>query len=233
MDRNSNKKLAAFSFFSILVLVIGIVTAILSATLAFFKAEENAIWSRICLWSGVVLIVIGVIAVLVCIGMYRHADKLQKKMDLEQEQLKTVPQAEVTYIPSREAYDHVNMGQYQSVEEKFDQISKMDKTQFVIYVARLFSRNGYQVKLTPVVDNHDVDLLVEKRGVTYAVGCLISSRILCKEDVVGVKNGRAYYGVNNSIALTNTYFDRTALEYAKAERISLIDRNVLAEDFMN
>ncbi|MCH5152274.1 MAG: restriction endonuclease [Clostridiales bacterium] len=142
-------------------------------------------------------------------------------------------EGDVTYIPSKEAYQSINMGQYQSVEEKFDQISKMDRTQFVIYVARLFSRKGYQVKLTPVMDNHDIDMLVEKMGVTIAVGCLLSSRILCKEDIVCVKNGRSYYGVNNSMALTNMYFDRTALDYAKAEHMSLVDRNILAEDFMN
>ena len=176
-----------------------------------------------------------------------EAERLDKEeaarkaaLDHEQEHLGQPVQAtplqfegNVTYIPSREAYQSINMGQYQSVEEKFDQISKMDRTQFVIYVARLFSRKGYQVKLTPIMDNHDIDMLVEKMGVTIAVGCLLSSRILCKEDIVCVKNGRSYYGVNNSMALTNMYFDRTALDYAKAEHMSLVDRSILAEDFMN
>ena len=178
-------------------------------------------------------------------------EEAQRKAELEREQerlgqpLQAAPvqpmvvtspvqlEGDVTYIPSKEAYESINMGQYQNVEEKFDQISKMDRTQFVIYVARLFSRKGYQVKLTPVMDNHDIDMLVEKMGVTIAVGCLLSSRILCKEDIVCVKNGRSYYGVNNSMALTNMYFDRTALDYAKAEHMSLVDRNILAEDFMN
>ena len=139
----------------------------------------------------------------------------------------------ITYIPSKEAYDFVIMGQRQTLDEKFHEISKMDKTQFVVYVARLFSRKGYQVKLTPVVDNHDIDLLVEKMGVTIAVGCILTNKVLCKEDIVSVKNGRSYYGVNNSMALTNMYFDKTALDYAKSEYMSLVDRNILASDFMN
>ena len=176
----------------------------------------------------------------------REREVAERKAELEREQARlgapvqsvvvTSPmqlQGDVTYIPSKEAYESINMGKYQTLEEKFDQISKMDRTQFVIYVARLFSRKGYQVKLTPVMDNHDIDMLVEKMGVTIAVGCLLSSRILCKEDIVCVKNGRSYYGVNNSMALTNMYFDRTALDYAKAEHMSLVDRNILAEDFMN
>ena len=139
----------------------------------------------------------------------------------------------VQYIPSMEAYEFINMGKYQTLDEKFDQISKMDRTQFVIYVARLFSRKGYQVKLTPVVDNFDIDLIVEKMDVKIAVGCLLANKVLCKEDITRVRAGKNHYRVNNCMALTNMYFDRSALEYAREEKMSLVDRNILAEDFMN
>ena len=139
----------------------------------------------------------------------------------------------VQYIPSMEAYEFINMGKYQTVDDKFDQISKMDHTQFVIYVARLFSRKGYQVKLTPVVDNYDIDIIVQKMDVTIAVGCLLTNKVLCKEDITCVREGKNHYRVNNCMALTNMYFDRTALDYAREEKMSLVDRNILAEDFMN
>ncbi len=138
----------------------------------------------------------------------------------------------VRYISSESVYEFVRMGDRQSVEEKFNEISKMDKTQFVIYVARLFSRRGYQVKFTPVVDNHNVDLLVEKMGVTIAVGCLLTSKVLCESDIRGVYEGSARYAVSNVMALTNMYFDKTAVDFAKRQRMSLVDRNILAEDFM-
>ena len=139
----------------------------------------------------------------------------------------------VMYMPSMEAYDFVNMGRYQTLEEKFEQISRMDHTQFVIYVARLFALKGYQVKLTPVIDNYDVDLVVEKMDVRIAVGCLLANKVLCKEDITCVRKGKDHYPVNNCMVLTNMYFDRTALDYAREEKISLVDRNILAEDFMN
>lgn len=145
----------------------------------------------------------------------------------------TLVGANVQYVPSMEAYQTINMGKYQTLDEKFDQISKMDRTQFVIYVARLFSRKGYQVKLTPVVDNYDIDLLVGKGDVTIAVGCLLTNKVLCKEDVTCVRKGKDHYNASHCMALTNMYFDRTALEYARAEKMSLVDRNILAEDFMN
>ena len=139
----------------------------------------------------------------------------------------------VQYIPSMEAYEFINMGKYQTLDEKFEQLSKMDHTQFVIYVSRLFSRKGYAVKLTPVVDNFDIDLIVEKMGVTIAVGCLLANKVLCKEDITCIREGKDHYHVQNCMALTNMYFDRTALEYAREEKMSLVDRNILAEDFMN
>lgn len=139
---------------------------------------------------------------------------------------------EVTYIPSQEAYQFVQMGAAQSVEDKFEQISRMDKTQFVVYIARLFSSKGYSVKLTPVMDNHDVDLLVEKSGVTLAVGCLLTNRVMTADDIKSIVAGKAFYPVTGCLALTNTFFDRSALDYARAQGMSLVDRNIIAQDFM-
>ncbi|MCH5153519.1 MAG: restriction endonuclease [Clostridiales bacterium] len=265
-----HKKLATFSFFSLLILVVGVILAVVYLTM--FKGQTN-MGSVILMWASIGLLALGFILTLICIVLFRIADLRDKKRKdemldnfvaetagLEEEQPPVehhadsadeqdpapapapvqnapvgtyiVDASNVTYIPSKEAYDFVMMGQYQTLEQKFEEIGKMDKTQFVIYVARLFSRKGYQVKLTPVVDNHDIDLLVEKMGVTIAVGCILTNKVLCRDDIVCVKNGRSYYGVNNSMALTNMYFDRTALDYAKEEHMSLVDRNVLAEDFM-
>lgn len=143
-----------------------------------------------------------------------------------------VPEEKVRYIPSENVYNFIHMGDRQSVEEKFNEISKMDKTQFVIYVARLFSRKGYQVKFTPVLDNFDIDLIVEKMGVTIAVGCILTTKVLCESDIKCIKEGSVRYPVSNVMTLTNMYFDKTAVDFAKRERMSLVDRNILAEDFM-
>lgn len=234
-------KLAVTSFFAVLIFTVGVALDVLYCVLPFFKSEGGALWGKVCIYGGIALTAVGLVMVIVCIALYRRADKKEalakkQRMEMLEKQAEALANAQsegVTYVPAQEAANIVTVGAYQTLEEKFDQISKMDKTQFVIYVARLFSRKGYQVKLTPVIDNHDIDLLVEKMGVTIAVGCLISSRILTKDDIVRVRDGRLYYNVNNCMALTNMYFDRTALEYAQVERISLVDRNLLADDFMN
>ena len=196
-------------------------------------------------YAGIVLAVIGFIALLACLVKQRKFNKEQARQEAEQEQQQAALQSQadfgnggevqqpVRYVPSENVYQFVNMGERQSIEEKFNEIAKMDKTQFVIYVARLFSRKGYQVKFTPVINNHNVDLLVEKLDVTIAVGCILSQKVLTEGDIRCVVDGSRYYHANNVMALTNTYFDRTAVDYAKRERMSLVDRNILAEDFMS
>ena len=126
----------------------------------------------------------------------------------------------------------IHMGERQSTEEKFAEIAKMDKTQFVVYAARLFGYRGYRVKFTPVIDNYGVDLLVEKMGVTIAVGCVLSDKVLSAQDVAPVAEGRRYYHASAVMVVTNSYFDRSALDYAKQNNLSLVDRNVLSQDFM-
>ena len=249
-------KISVFAFFSILIFVLGLALAIVAATLPYFKQAENLQLRIILIYVGLGVLGVGIILIIVAIAIFRYYDKHPEKLQerngriitYQQPAPEVMPDAvaqldnkdtntgigpSVQYIPSMEAYEFINMGKYQTLEEKFDQISKMDHTQFVIYVARLFSRKGYQVKLTPVVDNFDIDLIVEKMGVTIAVGCLLANKVLCKEDITCVREGKNHYHVNNCMALTNMYFDRTALEYAREEKMSLVDRNILAEDFMN
>ena len=253
MSSNRHKKLAVFSFLSLITFLIGVILIV--AYIAVFRTRGGNL-ANIIMWAGIVLDAIGFVSVLICIICYRHVERkdtqrkdeaLDKFIDgterkdksesakssgKNQQTAEDIDASKVTYIANKEDYEFVVMGQYQTIDEKFNQIGKMDKTQFVIYISRLFSRKGFQVKFTPIMDNHDVDLLVEKMGVTIAVGCMLSSKVLSKDDVARVRDGGAYYGVSNTMALTNMYFDRDALEYAKAEHVSLVDRNILAEDFM-
>ena len=257
-NKNSkHKKLAVFSFISILIFVVGVILTVVYVVI-YKKLAYNV--GMALQWAGIGVSSFGFILTLICIVLFQIADArdrhpkeepveqkpkkepekvVEKKVEEPKPAANTTPNVliadspSVTYIPSREAYDVIVMGQCQTLDEKFNEIGKMDKTQFVVYVARLFSRKGYQVKLTPVVDNHDIDMLVEKMGVIIAVGCLLTTKILCKEDIVCVKEGNSFYGANNCMVLTNMYFDKSAFDYAKQEHMSLVDRNILAEDFMD
>ncbi|MBQ9125569.1 MAG: restriction endonuclease [Clostridia bacterium] len=219
---------------SIIMLFFGVAAILLSAF--FFSKElvnnpalEPA--NTYCFFIGMGLCTVAVIVFIFAISSANKQRAKRKSQPISGGV--ELDSSKVTYIPSQEAPTFIEMGGRQTIEEKFNQIAKMDKTQFVIYVARLFSRKGYQVKLTPVFDNFGIDMLVEKMGTIVAVSCVLTNKILGATDIQPVLEGQTHYPVSNAMVLTNMYFDRSALEFAKSNKISLVDRVILTEDFMN
>ncbi len=227
---------AKYIVLAVLLFVVGLAAIVLPRV--FSNVFTEPLFVTILLVVGLVLIFVGLLCLVVGLveksknkkGVVAH-DSADGAVAPDQAAYE-VSEEKVRYVPSENVYNFIHMGDRQSVEEKFAEISKMDKTQFVIYVARLFSRKGYQVKFTPVIDNYNVDLLVEKMGVTIAVGCVLTTKVLGEGDIRCILQGSAHYPASNVMALTNTYFDKTAVDFAKHERMSLVDRNILAEDFM-
>ena len=209
---------------------------------------DNLVYT-IMMYGGIAVVAIGLIVLLagVIAGLRRRAggEKSTAKtpvVDTAPEQVAEVEfdldgstnyNGQTTYVPQTDTYEFVTVGRRQSVDEKFDQIAQMGKTQFVIYIAKLFSLKGYEVQLTPVIENNHIDMIVKRDGVARAVGCLIASKVMCQEDIVPVYEGKSFYAVDGVMAVTNMYFDRTALNYAKERKMSLVDRNILVEQFMN
>ena len=237
--------------FAIILLFFGVVAILLSV---FFFSKEMVINPALepintyCFFIGMGVCALALLIMIIAISSGIKRNKKQKAKQHSASQPTDVPTdvevsldsptttsggTTVTYVPSQEAPTFIEMGSHQTLEEKFEQIAKMDKTQFVIYVARLFSRKGYQVKLTPVFDNYGVDMLVEKMGVIIAVSCVLTNKILGASDIQSLADGKTHYPASNAMVLTNMYFDRTALDFAKANKISLVDRVILSEDFMN
>ena len=246
---NNNKSKGRYKAieFAIILLFFGVV-AILASVLFLSKEMTNnpalVPINTYCLYIGIGLSVIAVLVLVIAIASGAKGKKKQvvqqpaepeviNDVEVSLDGPTTTGGTTVTYVPSQEAPAFMEMGSCQSVEEKFEQIAKMDKTQFVIYIARLFSRKGYQVKLTPVMDNFGIDMLVEKMGVIIAVKCILTNRVLSDADVETVNEGKSHYPASNAMVLTNMYFDRSAVDFAKANKISLVDRVILTEDFMN
>lgn len=240
MGKKVKRTAAKACVISSVILALGIAAVVSAVVLPALQTADNAVAMEICLLAGLALVLAGIIALCVSVAVHRARVRKSRKPQAERMQdaeaqldgSATYNGKQVNYLPNMQAYERVNMGKFQSLDDKFDQIARMDRTQFVIYMTRLFSRNGYQVKLTPVTDNHSVDLIIERDGVSIAVGCILSDKILGQKDISPVTEGKIYYQVKNSMVVTNMYFDRTALDYAKAEHITLVDRNILAEDYM-
>lgn len=238
---------------ALVALIVGVLMffvggAVLGFSLMLGSNDPENVVYKIMMYCGIAFVAIGLITLLVgvIVGLRRRAGGSKPT---KTSALKTAPEqvadvefsldgsttynGQTAYVSQTDTYEFVTVGRRQSADEKFDQIAKMGKTQFVIYVAKLFSLKGYEVQLTPVIENNNVDMIVKRDGVTRAVGCLIASKVMCKEDIVPVYEGKSFYNADGVMAVTNMYFDRTALNYAKERKMSLVDRNILVEQFMN
>lgn len=119
----------------------------------------------------------------------------------------------------------------QTVTEKLQQMAQMDHTQLVCFMAKLYSYQGYSVKLTPVVDNFGVDFITEGAQGQSAVFCMHSQEVTAEELAV-VPFGVDNYPVERAIAVTCGTFDRSAKKFAKRNKITLVDKKILASKFL-
>ena len=196
---------------------------------------DNKSLFDIIMYVGIGVAVLGIILLISGIAVGKSGSKSKPQQSSEQAYIERVDDRllEPTQVYQPESYEFVAVGRKQSTEEKFNEIGKMGKTQFVIYMCKLFSLKGYEVTYTPVAENNNIDLIVKRDGVTRAVGCLLANKVMCEEDVKPVYEGAAFYEVDGVAVVTNMYFDRTALGFAKSRKITLIDRTILIEQYMN
>ena len=228
------KRIAAKSAICLVLAALGIAGCV---SWFFLPQSLDIMWKYVILATSGALFLSCVIALAVLYGkMNKKPEPVKEEQDVIDVNVEDNGSgghvATVTYPAENNTYRFVNMGQRQSVEEKFEQIALMDKTQFVIYCARLFGLNGYSVKITPVLSNRSVDLVVEKGGETIAVGCVKSDRLLSEQDVRPVAEGSAFYNTSKSMVFTNMYFDKTAVAYAAAHNVALVDRTVVIQNYM-
>lgn len=228
----------------ILLVFIGGSALAVSLMLNDGNADSKTLYDAI-MYSGIGLAALGVIIIVVAIVTGKSGASKKKSGASKNPSEEHIADVEMhldgsatysgapSYVPETETFEFVTVGRRQSVDDKFDQIGKMGKTQFVIYIAKLFSLKGFEVQLTPVIENHGIDMIVKRDGVSRAVGCLLSNKVLCQADLVPVRDGESFYGVHGCMIITNMYFDRTSLDYAKENKITLVDRNILAEQYMN
>lgn len=126
----------------------------------------------------------------------------------------------------------------QTTEHKLLELEKMDDLQFEFYICKIFQLKGFNVKFTPVADDYGADLIVERQGAATAVRCrlvngkgadaLLGSGVV-EETLLALK----YYPCDDAMVITNGYFTKEAARRASRTKITLVDRNLLIEAFLN
>lgn len=106
-------------------------------------------------------------------------------------------------------------------------IDTMTGEEFEEYLQLQFIKLGYKAKLTPLKADYGADLVLKKSGVKTVVQ---AKRWKSKVGIEAVQQAVAsirYYNADNAIVITNSYFTENAINLAKANNVTLIDRSNL------
>lgn len=114
------------------------------------------------------------------------------------------------------------------VLERVD-FDRLDGVHFETFVADLLTRQGYRVKQTGRSGDLGVDLIAEKKRQRIAIQVKRQAQPVSRRAVSDAVAGKAQYGCNAAMVVTNNFFSAGAQELANSNGCKLVDRNVLAD----
>lgn len=107
-------------------------------------------------------------------------------------------------------------------------IDAMSGLEFETFVGDLLKSLGYSgVEVTKSSGDQGVDVIASKDGTKYAIQCKNYSSPLNNKPIQEVTTGKAVYGCDVGVVLTNSTFNQHAIEAATATGTLLWDRQML------
>lgn len=145
--------------------------------------------------------------------------------------LALVPQEIITFTA------FLNEKLWRDIQAQPDRILKLTSRQFEEFVAELFSREGYEVELTPPTWDGGRDIIAVKRAGVCSAKCLAECKHSPKGRSVGVEVLRSLYGVlthedaTYGILATTSLFTSSAREFVRQHewRLDLKDYDGLKQ----
>jgi restriction system protein len=108
-------------------------------------------------------------------------------------------------------------------------LDRLDGAEFETFVADLLTRRGYRVQHTGKSGDLGVDLIAEKKPYRYAVQVKRQAQPVSRRAVSDAVAGKAHYGCNAAMVVTNNSFSPGARELARSTHCQLVDRMKLAD----
>jgi restriction system protein len=112
-------------------------------------------------------------------------------------------------------------------------IDQMDGKTFEQYLEALFERMGYHVERTRYVGDYGADLITRKNGVKTVVQAKRYKRSVGLKAVQEAVAAKGMYGCTEAMVVTNSTFTRQAIELARANRVTLWNRERLIEALLS
>ena len=107
----------------------------------------------------------------------------------------------------------------------YDSLTGIEFEKFCAYI---LSKNGFEnIKITPPSGDHGIDVIAERKEVSYAIQCKCYSGNVGNSSVQQAHTGRTLYKKDIAVVMTNSHFTSQAIEEAEVLNVKLWDRNKL------
>lgn len=143
---------------------------------------------------------------------------------------KAHPEVNVSEIPISE----LNESLIQALGEDPKKIADLPPRHFEELVARLLSKKGYIVMLTPITHDGGFDIIAESRSISgiapqkILVQCKRYRRPVGVNDIRQLIGTLVIFGGDRAVFATSSYFTKAAKLLAAYQRISLVDADALS-----
>lgn len=110
-----------------------------------------------------------------------------------------------------------------------DDVDLMNGQEFEKFVAELFSKMGFETKITKTTGDQGIDIIASKNGDKIGIQAKCYSSTVGNGAIQEVAAGKNYYHLDKAMVVTNNFFTDSARQLANANSIILWDRNNLME----
>jgi len=110
-----------------------------------------------------------------------------------------------------------------------DDIDLMDGQEFEKFVAELFSKIGFETKITKATGDQGIDIIASKDGDNIGIQAKCYSSTVGNGAIQEAVAGKNFYRLDKAMVITNNFFTDSARQLANANSIILWDRNNLIE----
>ena len=113
-------------------------------------------------------------------------------------------------------------------------VDNMDGFTFEHYVAWLLRHKGYEdVEVTSGSGDFGADIIARRAGEKYAIQVKRWASNVSRRAISDAVASKDYYGCTSAMVVTNSYFSKNAILFARSANCELVDRDLLTTWIMD